>query len=87
MELLRRTLGKIIPLALERVDMQQHGLIIFLRHLKGFAELLNVVAVNGTYIMKPEILEPGVGIYNALEGALYIKRCIGKRIANQRNML
>lgn len=47
MELLRRTLGKIIALALEGIDMEKHGFVILLRHLKRFAELLDIMPVDG----------------------------------------
>lgn len=47
-ELLGRTLGKIIALALEGIDMKKYGFVILLRHLKRFAELLDIVPVNRT---------------------------------------
>lgn len=86
MELLRRTLGKVIALALEGIDMEKYGFVILLRHLKRFAELLDIVPVNRTDIVKSEILEPRIGIDNALQCALYIKRGIRKLISDDRDM-
>ena len=86
MELLGRTLGKVIALALESIDMEKHGFVILLRHLKRFAELLDIVPVDGSDIVKSEILEPRIGIDNALQCALYIKRGIRKLISDDRDM-
>ena len=85
-ELLGRTLGKIITLALESIDMEKYGFVILLCHLKRFAELLDIVPVNRTDIVKSEILEPRIGIDNALQCALYIKRGIRKLISDDRDM-
>lgn len=87
MELLGRTLGKIIALALEGIDMKKYGFVILLRHLKRFAELLDIVPVNRTDIVKSEILEPRIGIDNALQCALYIKRRVRKLVSYKRDML
>ena len=86
MELLWRTLGKVIALALESIDMEKYGFVILLRHLKRFAELLDIVPVDGSDIVKSEILEPRIGIDNALQCALYIKCGIRKLISDDRDM-
>ena len=66
--------------------MEKHGFIILLRHLKRLAELLDIVPVDGSDIVKSEIFEPRIGIYNALQCALYIKRGIRKLVSDKRNM-
>lgn len=86
MELLGRTLGKVIALALEGIDMKKYGFVILLCHLKRFAELLDIVPVDGSDIVKSEILEPRIGIDNALQCALYIKCGIRKLISDDRDM-
>ena len=65
--------------------MQKHGFVISFRHLKTLAELADIVPVYRADIMKSEILEPRIGIYQALNCAFCFKRCVRKLVSHHGN--